>query len=123
MIDMKKQLTGIAIAAVLTIGASLAAHAQDAAAPKDTLKDTPKDTAAPAATTTEAPASVPRPSIAPKTAETATPAPAAEPAPRRHRRYARHHYRRYAYWEPFPIYWPHLHRHHISWSRISWFGF
>ena len=28
----------------------------------------------------------------------------------------------YAYWEPFPIYFPHLTRHHgIYWSRIPWF--
>jgi hypothetical protein len=115
MIDMKTQIAGIAIAALLSIGSSLPGYAEDAVAPKDT--------AAPAATQTEAPTSVPRPSIAPKTAEPASPPAAAEPAPRRHRRYARHHYRRYAYWEPFPIYWPRIHRHHFYWSRISWFGF
>jgi len=117
---MKRQFAGIAIATLLSIGWSLAAHAEDAAVPKDTAA--PAATA-PAAATTEAPASVPRPSIAPRTAETATSPDAAEPAPRRHRRYARHYYRRYAYWEPFPVYWPHFHRHHFSWSRISWFGF
>jgi hypothetical protein len=110
---MKKHFTGIAIAAALTIASSLAAHAEDAVAPKDT---------APAATTNAAPASVPRPSIAPKSTESAT-TDTAEPAPRRHRRYVRQHYRRYAYWEPFPVYWPHIHRHHFYWSRISWFGF
>ena len=118
---MKKQLTGIAVAALLTIGASLA-HAEDVPAPK-------RDAAAPAAAApaapvqSETPASVPRPSIAPKAAEASPQPAAAEPAPRRHRRYAHRHYRHYAYWEPFPIYLPNFHRHHISWSRISWFGF
>ncbi|WP_426440829.1 hypothetical protein [Bradyrhizobium genosp. P] len=116
---MRKQLTGIAIAALLTISSSLA-RADDA--------PVAKDAAAPAAAAAapaqgETPASVPRPSIVPKAAEEASPQPAAaEPVPRRHRRYAHRHYRRYAYWEPFPIFWPHFHRHHISWSRISWFG-
>jgi hypothetical protein len=119
MIDMKTQFAGIAIAAMLTFASSHAAYAEDAPTPKETAKDL----AAPAVTTPDAPTSVPRPSIVPKSAETTTPAAAAEPAPRRHRRYARHHYRRYAYWEPFPIYWPHIHRHHFYWSRISWFGF
>jgi len=82
--------------------------------------------------TANAPASVPRPSIAPKAAEPAvapnsaaqaSPPAAAEPAPRRHRRYARHHYRRYAYWEPFPVYLPRFHRHRIYWNRIPWFSF
>ncbi|KJC61526.1 hypothetical protein UP10_06505 [Bradyrhizobium sp. LTSPM299] len=117
---MKKQLTGIAIAALLTFGLSLA-HAEDA--------PTPKDAAAPAAAAPavpaqgETPASVPRPSITPKAAEASPQPAAAEPAPRRHRRYAHRHYRHFAYWEPFPIYLPSFHRHHISWSRISWFGF
>jgi hypothetical protein len=118
---MNKQFTGIAVAALLSLGASFPSHAQDAAKPTDP--------SAPAATKTEAPASVARPSIAPKTADapkTAEPAakPATtEPAPRRHRRYARHHYRRYAYWEPFPIYFPHFHRHRVYWNRIPWFAF
>ena len=120
---MKMQFKGIAVAALLTMGSTLAAHAEDAAPPKDT--------AAPAATQTEAPASVPRPSIVPKTSDktsdkTAEPAAATdttEPAPRRHQHYARRHYRRYAYWEPFPVYFPHLHHHRIYWNRISWFYF
>jgi len=130
MIDMKMQFRGIAVATLLTMGSTLAVHAEDAAAPKDT--------AAPAVTQTEAPASVPRPSIVPKTAEptntthpsvaskSAEPAAApdtTEPAPRRHRRYAYRHYRRYAYWEPFPVYLPHFHRHRIYWNRIPWFFF
>jgi hypothetical protein len=121
---MKMQFNGIVVTALLTIGLSTSVLAQDAAKPSDA--------AAPAATQTEAPASVPRPSIAPKTAAPASTAapksaesnsPAAEPAPRRHRRYVRHHYRRYAYWEPFPIYFPRFHRHHISWGRVPWFFF
>ena len=32
-----------------------------------------------------------------------------------------HHYRRYANWQPFPIYFPHFHRHRITWSRLPWF--
>jgi hypothetical protein len=125
MINMKTQFTGIALAAMLTIGWSLPGYAEDAAKPTD---DTAPAAAAPKA---EAPASVPRPSIAPKAAEPAVAPnsaeqaspPAAEPVPRRHRRHARHHYRRYAYWEPFPIYFPHFHRHRIYWNRIPWFFF
>gem|GEM_PF-2238676 len=110
---MKTHLGGIAVAALLIVASPLA-HADDTPAPKDI--------AAPAAPAqAEAPASVPRPSIVPKTAETSPPA-AAEPAPRHHRRYAHRHTRHYAYWEPFPIYWPHFHRHGVYWSRISWFG-
>jgi len=109
---MKLRLTGAALAALLTIGASLPGHAEDAAKPADA--------AAPAAA---APASVPRPSIAPKAAEAASPPAASEAAPRRQRRHARHHYRRYAYWEPFPIYLPHFRHHRIYWGRIPWFSF
>ena len=105
---MKLQFTALAFAAVLTVGASLPGHAEDAK----------PETAASAA---PAPADVPRPSIAPKTAEPASAPTAAETTPRRHRRYARHHYRRYGYWEPFPVYLPHFHRHHITWARIRWF--
>ena len=112
---MNKQLTGIAVAALLLLGVSLPGYAQD------TTKDAAKPTDS-AATKSDAPANVPRPSIAPKTAEPAA-APAAEPAPRRHRRYTRQHYRRYARWEPFPIYLPHFHRHGINWNRIPWFAF
>jgi hypothetical protein len=108
MIFMKIHFTGLAIAALLVIGPALPGYAEDAAAP--------------AAAQTEAPpASVPRPSLAPKTAEPASTATAAESAPS-HRRYAQRHFRRYrtAYWEPFPIYWPHLYRSRIHWNRIPW---
>jgi hypothetical protein len=112
---MKAPLTGLALATLLTIGSAFPGYAEDAAVPA----------AAPAAKQTEAPPpSVPRPSPAPKTAEPASPPVAAEPAPR-HRRYAHRHWRRYgyyrtAYWEPFPIYWPHLYRNRIHWNRIPW---
>jgi len=109
---MKSHLIGVALAALLAIGASLPGHAEDAAKPADT--------AAPA-TAAPATSDVARPSIAPRTAEPASPPAATEVAPRRHRRYARHHYRRYAYWEPFPIFLPHFHHHRISWGRIRWF--
>lgn len=114
---MKTQFAGIAVAALLTIASSLPGHTEDAAPPKDS--------AAPAATPAapQAAAPVARPSIAPKTAEPASAPATAETAPRRHRRYAHRHYRRYAYWEPFPIYWPRIHRHHFYWSRIPWFAF
>src|ERR1700710_2157861 len=102
---MKLRFITIALAAMFFVGVSLSGHAEDAK---------PAETTAPAPATTD----VARPSIAPKTAEPA-PAPAAtEAAPHRHRRYARHHYRRYGYWEPFPLFLPHFHRHHISWARI-----
>ncbi len=116
---MKTQLTGLAVAALLVIGSTLPGYAEDAPAPAAP--------AAPAATQTEAPASVARPSIVPKTTEPAS-APVADdqPAPR-HRRYARQHWRygyyRTAYWEPFPIYWPHFYHSRIHWNRISWFSF
>jgi hypothetical protein len=113
---MKARSLGLAVAALLVLGRAVPAHAQDAS--KSTAPPPSAQTpAAPAQT--DAPASVPRPSIAPKTAE---PAPATEEAkPRRHRRYSRHHYRRYATWQPFPIYWPHVHRHRMYWSRLPWF--
>jgi len=115
MADMRARSLGLAFAAILLLGRTVPGHAENAAS---------KPAATPAAARTpaptEAPASVPRPSIAPKTAE---PAAAAEEArPRRQRRTARH-YRRYASWQPFPIYWPHYYRHRIHWNRISWFGF
>jgi hypothetical protein len=116
MIAMKTHCTGLAVAALLVIGATHPGYAEDAAAP-----------AAPAATQTEAPPpSVARPSIVPKTAEPAS-TPLADEAAPRHRRYAHRHWRygyyRTAYWEPFPIYWPHLTHSRIHWNRIPWFSF
>jgi hypothetical protein len=117
MIEMKTHFTGLAVAALLVVAPALPGYAEDAAAPA-----APAPTAqTPAATQTQAPPpSVPRPSLAPKTAEPASAPADAEPAPRHHRRYAHRHWRRYAYWEPFPIYWPHLYRNRIHWSRIPW---
>jgi hypothetical protein len=117
MIEMKTHFTGLALAALLTIGSTLPGYTEDAAKPAVSA-------APPAAQTETPPPSVPRPSLAPKTAEPA-PTPAAEPASRPHRRYARRHQWRYgyyrtAYWEPFPIFWPHLYRHRVHWNRIPW---
>jgi hypothetical protein len=107
---MKSHITGLAFAALLVIGPALPGHAEDAAP------------AAPATTnqTDAPPASVPRPSLGPKTAEPAPAPEAAEPTPPRHRRYAHRHWRRYAYWEPFPIFLPHFYRNRIRWYRIPW---
>jgi len=107
---MKKFAMAVAL---LMISAS--AHAQDTVAP-----------AAPAASQNEpAASSVARPSIAPKTAEPGTTTDVAEPAARPQRRHVhrsprRHGAYRTAYWQPFPIYWPHFHRSRIHWNRIPW---
>jgi uncharacterized membrane protein len=111
MMFMKMHFACLAVAALLVIGPTLPGYAEDAATPA----------APPAATdTAPPPASMPRPSLAPKTAEPASAPADAEPAPRHHRHYAHGHWRRYAYWEPFPIYWPHFYRNRIHWSRIPW---
>jgi hypothetical protein len=115
---MKSHLTGVAFAALLIAGAALPANAEDAAPPKD-------QPAAPAATTQPEtpPPSVPRPSIAPKTEEPPAAPVADEPPPPGHRRYAhrRHYWRHhYAYWEPFPILWPHVYHNRLYWSRVPW---
>jgi hypothetical protein len=124
---MKAHLTGLSAALLLlTVASTLPSRAEEAAQPSapaatpSTPAATPSDTPAPTA--------VPRPSIVPKNAEPAQQpiAPQADDnaAPRRHRHYA--HRRRYygwhyAYWQPFPIYWPHLAHNRIYWSRIPWF--
>jgi hypothetical protein len=128
MIEMKLYFSGFAVAALLVFGPALSSHAEDAAAPKAAP--------APAAAPTEAPPpSVARPSIVPKAAEPTVPPVAgknAEPGAKnvsdqrsRQRRYAHRHHRRHgyyrtAYWQPFPIYWPHLYRNRIHWSRTPW---
>jgi hypothetical protein len=118
MIAMKTHFAGLAVVALLIIGPPRPGHAEDTTAAPTTTTQTP------AATQTEAPPpSVPRPSLAPKTADPASPAANAEPAPRRHRRYAHRYSRRYAYWEPFPIYWPHVYHNRLRWNRIPWFTF
>jgi hypothetical protein len=112
---MKTRSLGIAFAALLAF-APVRGNAEDAASPV-----APANAAAPAASTGGRPVDVPRPSILPKTVEGAAPA-TAEATPRKARRYARKHYRRYAYWEPFPIYWPSYYRHQLNWRRVAWFG-
>ena len=116
MVLIKPHFTGFAVAALLVIGTTVPGFAEDAAAPTAQT---------PAATPTEAPPpSLPRPSIVPKVAEP-TSAPAASQLAPRHRHTAHRHWRRYgsdrtAYWEPFPIYWPHLYRNRIHWNQIPW---
>jgi hypothetical protein len=112
---MKTHLTGLTIAGWLVIASILPGHAEDAAAPE-----------APAATQPAAPPpSVPRPSLVPDAAEPAAAPSSSDAEPARHhiRRYAHHHrygYYRAAYWEPFPIYFPHLYHNRIHWSRVAW---
>ena len=102
---------GFAAAAVLVAAVSLPAHAEDAPA---------ATTAPPPSESKPAPSDVARPALMPK-ADSAPDASTEAPRPRR--RYARHHYRHYAYWEPFPVYFPHLYHSRIIWNRISWFRF
>jgi hypothetical protein len=117
MIDMKIHFAGLAVAILLAAGTTLPGHAEDAAP-----SNAP---AAPATAPTETPPpSVARPSLTPKTAEPASP-PAAEEPTQPRRRYAHRYHRRYgyyrtAYWEPFPIFWPHLYHNRIHWNRIPW---
>ena len=117
---MKSHFIGLAVAALLVTAPALPGFAEDAAAPA-----TPPAPAAAAKTETPPP-SMPRPSIVPTAAPPASAPVAEEPAPR-HRRVA-HRWRgngryRTAYWEPFPIYWPHLYRNQIHCNRIPWFRF
>jgi len=117
MMFMKSYFTRFAVAALFVIGFNFPGLAEDAPAPAAPP--------APQAAQTEAPPpSVPRPSIVPKNAEPASAPAAAEPA-MRPRRIAHRHWHRYgtyrtAYWEPFPVYWPHLYRSRIHWNRIPW---
>src|SRR4029450_4602899 len=112
---MRARSLGLAFAALLVLGRPVPGHAQDAASkpaatpstartPTAAPGDAPANAPTPAPR--DAPANAPRPPIAPRTAEPAT----TEVAKlRRHRRHARHHHRRYAHWQPFPVYWPPLH--------------
>jgi hypothetical protein len=110
---MKTRSLGIAFAALLAF-APVRGQSEEAASPASA------NAATPAANPGDRPMSAPRPSILPKTVEGA--APAADETIRKPRRHARKHYRRYAYWEPFPVYWPSYHRHHLTWRRVAWFG-
>jgi hypothetical protein len=112
---MKTRSLGIAFAALLAfVPARGSANASPAA---------PANTSSPAVNPGDRPVSVPRPSIAPKTAEGAPVSAATDAKPRKPRRFARKNHRQYAYWEPFPIYWPHYYRHRLTWQRVAWFGF
>ena len=113
---MKTRSLGIAFAALLAF-APVRGSAQDAASPA-----APAKASAPAAGQSDPPPSVPRPSILPKTAEPAAAPAATDATPRNKLRYARHHYRRYAYWEPFPVYWPNYYRHRLTLRRVAWFS-
>lgn len=118
-IDLKGlDFKGVAAAALLLAALNVPCRAEDAPA-------TP-----PAATTQPAqddakstPSDVPRPSITAKSTDTTAPDATSEPAPRHRRHYAHRYYRHYAYWEPFPIYLPHLYHNRIVWNRVSWFHF
>jgi hypothetical protein len=116
MIAMTDNLKGIAAAALLLAALNSPCRAEDAAT-------TPP---AAAAQTTQgdaksAPADVRRPSITAKSTDTTAPDATSEPAPRHRRHYAHRYYRHYAYWEPFPIFFPHLYHNRIVWNRVSWF--
>jgi hypothetical protein len=119
MMNMKRHYSATVAAVFLLAASSLAARAEDAAQAPAASPAAPEPT----------PSSVARPSIVPKANDTAAkpdssvkPQADVEPAPRRNRRYGYRHYGRYAYWEPFPIFFPHFTRHHgIYWSRMRWF--
>jgi hypothetical protein len=117
--EMKASVSGIALATLLLAASTISGHAEEPTA----APDAQPTATTPAAQPSEAPVSVPRPSIVPQTAEPAAPQTSLEPAPRKTRRYAHHHYRHSAYWEPFPIYMPNIYRNHIVWNRIRWFSF
>ena len=126
MIEMRVRYLAISTAALMAMAATeLSARADDTA--PTTSAAPAATTAAPAATTDAPPANVPRPSIVPKTAdkgaEPAAPQASDDTTSRPRRRYAHRRHLRYAYWEPFPVYWPHLYRSHIYWNRIPWFSF
>jgi hypothetical protein len=111
---MKTHSIGIAVATLFLTISTLPSRADD-------TSTAPASAPAQAA---QPPESVPRPAIVPKTAEPAAPQASIEPAPRATpRRYANRHHRRYADWQPFPVYWPHVYRSHIVWNRTPWFRF
>ena len=119
-IDLKGlDLKGMAAAALLLAALNVPCRAEDAPA-------TPPAAAAQPAqddTKSTTPSDVPRPSITAKSTDTTAPGATSEPAPRHRRHYAHRYYRHYAYWEPFPIYLPHLYHNRILWNRVSWFHF
>jgi hypothetical protein len=128
-IEMTIRYLAIGAAVLMAMAATeLSARADDTApaAPATTTAAPP-----PVAPTETPPVNVPRPSILPKTTEKgAEPKGAQMPqtsddlTPRlRHHHYAHRRHWRYAYWEPFPIYWPHIYHSRVYWNRIPWFSF
>lgn len=121
---MRVRYLAISTAALMAMAAGALSARADDTAPTPPAATT---TAAPPATTDAPPVTVPRPSIVPKTAdkgaEPQAPQTTDDTPPRAHRHYARRHHWRYAAWEPFPVYWPHLYHSRIYWNRIPWFSF
>ncbi|MFT4115778.1 hypothetical protein [Bradyrhizobium sp.] len=117
---MKMHALGIAAATLFLTASALPARADDTPAATTAAPAEPAQATQPA----QPPTSVPRPAIVPKSAEPAAPQASSEPAPRTApKRTAQRHHRRYAYWQPFPVYWPHIYRSHVVWNRIPWFRF
>ena len=118
-IDLKGlDLKGVAATALLLAALNAPCRAEDA------LTTPPAATAQPTQGDVKStPSDVPRPSITAKSTDTTTPDAASEPAPRHRRHYAHRYYRHYAFWEPFPIYLPHLYHSRIVWNRVTWFRF
>jgi hypothetical protein len=115
MIAMTIDFKGLAAAVTLLTALSFPCYAEDA-------------TMAPAASDQAAqgdakPRDVQRPALTAKSADTAPDA-TTDIAPSRHRHYAhRRYYRHVAYWEPFPIYFPHFFHNRITWNRVPWIRF
>jgi hypothetical protein len=127
MTEMRVRYLAISTAALMAVAATEFSARADDTAPA-TPATPPATTTAPPATTDTPPVNVPRPSILPKTtdksAEPVAPQAGDESAPRPHRHhYAHRRHWRYAYWEPFPVYWPHIYHSRIYWNRIPWFSF
>jgi hypothetical protein len=112
---MKTRSLGIAFAALLAL-APVRGNAEEAATPSS-----PANAAKPANGTNSRLAGIQGPSIPPRAGE-AMPSRSDETLSRKPRRAAKKQSRRYAYWEPFPLYWPSYQRQHLSWRRIAWFG-
>jgi hypothetical protein len=98
MIKMKTSLTGLAVAALLVAGSSLSS----------TLPGFAEDAPTPQTPAAAAPATPPA-------------AQADAPSGAAHYRHHRYGYYRTAYWEPFPIMWPHFYHNRVHWNRIPWF--
>lgn len=109
---MKTYFRSFAAAALLIAATSLPGYAEDAA-PAAT---TPSPAASAPAETTPTQAQPPK-------AADATPDATSEPTAHHRRHYAHRHHWRYAYWEPFPVFWPHVYHSRIVWNRVPWFRF